>query len=211
VFICFLVALIVFSLGTIFGLVAGYYRGKPDTIISQGVRLFESFPRIITVWVILLILSDCMGTHTTQTKLWDALITGGVLGLLCVPILIRSIKERLNNYLGENYIIINRVHGISNRRVLWILFSRNSLDSIIISISYIIGFALILDTNIGFLYNQLHSGGGINHMTLGMKVSSEWTYGSKELWSLITTILMILGFYFLGEGIIDYRQKRKTR
>ncbi|RME46831.1 MAG: ABC transporter permease subunit [Deltaproteobacteria bacterium] len=212
--VCLLCALVVGTLGTLLGVLAGYYRGGVEGGIQQTIRLIEALPRVVVVWLLLFVLGDRLGTDPAGVRLvkfLDTVATGLLLGVLCLPIIIRTITERIEALLGENYVMIQRVQGVSERKVFWVLLTRNALESIILALSYIVGFALILDTNIGFLYNQAQAGGGLNHVTLGMKISASWELGPLERGALFLTVLLILGFYWLGEGILFFLQERRRQ
>ena len=184
------VAIVLLSsvLGIFLGMAAGYLGGVVDEIIMRTTDLFLAFPTLIMV----LAVAATLGAGLVNAMLafvfvwWPPyvrLVRGGVLEVAAEDFI--SISKALNSSFG--YIIFKGILP-------------NILPSVLTYATLDIGTALLEVSILGFL------GIGIppNTPELGVMVGSIsyglYTYPWQALFPAFVTMILVVGFSFLGEG-----------
>ena len=184
------VAIVLLSsvLGIFLGMAAGYLGGVVDEVIMRVTDLFLAFPTLIMV----LAVAATLGAGLVNAMLafvfvwWPPyvrLVRGGVLEVAAEDFI--SISKALNSSLG--YIIFKGILP-------------NILPSVLTYATLDIGTALLEVSILGFL------GIGIppNTPELGVMVGSIsyglYTYPWQALFPAFVTMILVVGFSFLGEG-----------
>jgi len=92
--------------GAIFGLTAGYYRRKADTVISTGVDIMLAFPPLI----LLLSITGFAGASARNVIL--------ALAILSVPPLTRIVRANTLVYSQREFVLAAKSLGARDRRIL---------------------------------------------------------------------------------------------
>jgi peptide/nickel transport system permease protein len=109
-----------FVVGGPFGLLAGYFRGKIDTVVSGLFDVFLSIPAVILAVALVTILKERQnptgsGTVGIDPKL--ALILA--LGLVSIPVLGRITRASALSWSEREFVLAARAQGAKNTRIIW--------------------------------------------------------------------------------------------
>jgi peptide/nickel transport system permease protein len=134
-----LTVLISVGIGTVLGLLSGYFGGKTDMIIMRLTDMFMSFPDIMLILVIVSIVGP---------GLRNIII---VLGLLQWPGVTRIVRSNVLVIKQEDYIKSCTVLGLSTSRTLFIHILPNTIAPILVYATTGIASAIITEASLSFL------------------------------------------------------------
>ncbi|EIM30544.1 ABC transporter permease [Microvirga lotononidis] len=167
--------LISFTLGTVLGIMAAWRRGSTfDVIFSVGAIMATSMPAMVLSLVALFFFGFELNWFPTGYAADPALdpafswpyvssvIRHGILPVLTLSIVLTggflvTMRNNMINLLGEDYIVMARAKGLSDRRVMFWYAARNALlptvSSLAIAIGTVLGGSLV--TEVVFNYPGL--------------------------------------------------------
>lgn len=178
-------------MGTILGLVAGYYGRWVDTIISRLFDIMLAFPSILLAIAVVSILGP---------SLQNALIAIAVVN---IPNFGRLVRSKVLSVKQEEYIMAARAVGMKDSRILFHHILPNSISPVIVQATLAIATAIIEAAALGFL------GLGAQPPTpeWGKMLADSRNYITQAPWTLffpgIAIILTVLGFNLMGDGLRD--------
>lgn len=183
--------LIAMTMGTTLGLLAGYYKGKTDTIISALTNALWSFPTIILA----LAISTALGPG-----LLNVLIA---IGIVFTPAFTRMVRSVVLSVSEMEYIQSARAIGLNDTEIIIRHILPNVFPVIIVQASLNAAQAIITEASLSF-------------MGLGLQPpDASWGYmlksGFPYLWSApwlciypgIMILIIVLSLNFLGDGLRD--------
>lgn len=187
----FCAMLISIVIGTLIGVIAGYYRGWVGAGLMRFVDAFLSFPSVFLVLV--------LAAFTKPSPMMITLIIAVTSWMEISRIVeaeIRSLRER-------DFTLAARMIGASNR---WIMFRElmpNAIGPIIVAATLTIANAILLEAYISFL------GYGIQPPlpSWGNMLNAAQQYLGKAPWLAIipglAITLAVTSFNFIGDGLRD--------
>jgi peptide/nickel transport system permease protein len=187
----FCAMLISIVIGTLIGVIAGYYRGWVGASLMRFVDAFLSFPSVFLVLV--------LAAFTKPSPMMITLIIAVTSWMEISRIVeaeIRSLRER-------DFTLAARMIGASNR---WIMFRElmpNAIGPIIVAATLTIANAILLEAYISFL------GYGIQPPlpSWGNMLNAAQQYLGKAPWLAIipglAITLAVTSFNFIGDGLRD--------
>lgn len=177
--------------GTMLGLVAGYYGGWIDTIISRFFDILLAFPSILLAIAIISILGP---------SLQNALIA---IAIINVPNFGRLIRSRVLSVKQEEYIMAANAIGMKDSRIILRHILPNSMTPIIVQATLAIATAIIEAAALGFLglgaQAPTPEWGKMLADSKGFLVQAPGTLFFPGLAIMLT----VLGFNLLGDGLRD--------
>ncbi len=185
--------------GTILGLVSGFYGGKIDTLIMRFMDILLSFPYILLAIFIVAILGR---------GLPNAMIAIGIVG---IPRFARVVRGQVLSVKEEEYVMAAKTMGANN---FWLISRHifvNSLSPLIVQTTMSFATAILNAAALGFL------GLGAQAPTpeWGVMLSDARSAMLTAPWIItfpgIAIIFSVLGFNLLGDGLrdsLDPRQKK---
>lgn len=177
--------------GSILGLLAGYYGGIVDTLVSRLVDVMLSFPGILLALVIVAILGP---------NLSSAMIA---IGISAMPLYIRVVRGSVLAIGSTEYVEAARVIGGNDARILVSHLLPNVLSPIIVLASLGIPSAIISGAALSFL------GLGVTPPTSdwGAMLANGRSYLSSAWWLStfpgIAIATIVLAINLLGDGLRD--------
>ena len=179
------------SIGTVLGLIAGYFKGIIDTIIMRFVDIMLCFPVFFLVLSVIAFL---------EPSIMNVMIVIGLTSWMGVTRIIRaetlSIKER-------DFIIAAKVQGISNTVIIFKYILPNVFSPIFVSAVLGISSTIIVESSLSFL------GLGVQPPTpsWGNILTSGKDYIMFAWWLSffpgLAIFLTVLSFNMLGESLRD--------
>jgi peptide/nickel transport system permease protein len=182
--------------GTVFGTLAGYYRGWVDTLISGVVELTWGFPLILIAVIII----GALGPG----------LTGGVLavGLINWAGFARIIRGEVLALREREFVQAARALGVSDLEIMLRHLLPNVVAPALVMGSYYVALAIVVEAGLSFL------GLGAQPPTpsLGSMIADGRNYILNNHWLTtipgLTIVLLVLGLNLLGDGLRDILDPR---
>ena len=196
-------AFIVLIIGILYGSIAGMKGGKTDLIMMRIADALYSLPDLIAVIFFSVIIKEflCINNDTIISSLFPMLCIFILFYWIETSLLIRSqvllIKKR-------DFIIASKTMGATNSFIIKKHIIPNCSSIIIVAITKRIPSAIFAEATLSFL------GFGISEPTpsLGCLITSELgeilNYPWLTIIPAIIVSLIVLSFYFIGEGLKTY-------
>lgn len=192
-------ALIGMLIGGGLGMVAGYYRGRVETLIIAAMDTILAFPNL----VLLLAVTYLVGTSLTNITL--------VLGGLTIPAFCRVARANCLRFAELEFVQAARAGGGSDRAIIL----REILPNIIIPLSVyallVVAYLIIIEGGLGFLGLSVPaptpSWGGM--IAEGYGVLKDAPHVS--LIPMAAMFLTILSFNLLGDRLRSLTDMRESR
>ncbi len=192
-------------IGTFFGLLAGFYRGWPDTVISRFVDVFLAFP--------VLVLGLGIGAACGVRGCAGGLIQPGLGTVIFIIILsnftylARIARGQVLSLREKEFIEASRSLGASNRRILFRELLPNLMAPLIVYSTLLIPVNILFEAALSFL------GVGIRppQASWGQMISDAAPIalvGSNPAWWYmlfpgVALLLTVLAFNLVGDGLLD--------
>ena len=195
----FLATLVALTIGVLWGSIAGYSGGRTDSIMMRIVDILDGLPFVIFLILILVIIGRSM------TLLFLAI---GAFGWLSMA---RIVRVQVLGLRRQDYVLAAQSMGASNLRILFKHIIPNVLSSVIVYSTLLIPQFMLLEAFLSFL------GLGVQppESSWGILIR-EGAITMEEYWWLlifpsIVFSLTLFALNFLGDGLRDYLDPRKTQ
>jgi peptide/nickel transport system permease protein len=187
--------------GTLLGVLAGYYGGKSDTVITYFTNLVDSFPRLVLILLVIAAFKP------------DIYVIMIVVGITNIPVVASLIKGKIQFLKQKNFIEADTALGLPTRtiilkHILW----HNCRSLLIIQATLGMGEAILMETSLSYL------GFGVQEPTpsWGNMVQSGANYFMKgQFWPstapALAILFTILGFHLLGDGLNNIFEGRRGK
>jgi peptide/nickel transport system permease protein len=177
--------------GSLLGIIAGYYGRWIDGIISRLFDIMLAFPSILLAIGIVAVLGP---------SLQNALIAIAVIN---IPNFGRLIRSRVLSIKQEEYVIAAKAIGMSDMRILFHHILPNSMAPIIVQGTLAIATAIIEAAALGFL----GLGAQPPNPEWGKMLADSKDFLTQAPWTMIfpgfAIMLTVLGFNLMGDGLRD--------
>lgn len=183
-------------LGTVIGMVTGYYGGTLDMIVMRLIDVFLAFPSLILA----ILIAASLGPGNLSITL--ALVISGW------PALARIVRSSVLSLKEEEFILASKAIGCKNRRIILNHLLPNCLPLIVVLFSMRVGIMILGEASLSFL--GLGSPAGTP--SWGVMVDIGRSYIGIAPWCSIapaTAIaITVLFFNFFGDGLRDLLDPR---
>jgi peptide/nickel transport system permease protein len=183
-------------IGTVLGALAGYMRGKTDSLIMRFMDIMLAFPTVLLALAIVII----MGPGLRNVML--------AVGIISIPTYARIVRGAVLSEATRDYAAASRALGASHARVLFVHVLPNCLSPLIVAASLGIGTAILEAAALGFL----GLGAQPPLAEWGLMLSDNRQKLFSEWWLVATPgvaiMLTVLGFNLLGDGLRDVLDPR---
>ncbi len=183
-------------IGTVLGILSGYFGGFLDSLIMRFMDALLSFPYVLLAIAMMAVLGP---------GLFNAMIA---IGVVMVPSFARVVRSAVLNVKNEDFVIASKVLGASNLRVIFHHIFPNIVPSLIIYSSLNFAGAVISEATLSFL------GLGIQPPTpsWGSMLSEAKDFlqvaPHMAIFPGLAILLTCLGFNLLGDGLRDVLDPR---
>jgi peptide/nickel transport system permease protein len=183
--------IVVLLLGVPLGLMAGFFGGRTDHLVSWLADMTFSMPSIIVILVVLSVFPQSM---------LAAMVTFGV---LAAPGLMRVVRSATLPVKEELYIAAARVSGLSRPYIIGRQVLPRIAGVVIVQASFLAAVALVVQTGLAYLgllvAPPAPSWGGMVADGVGAMVLQPWLIWPPGMLIAIT----ILAFGLLGDSVRD--------
>lgn len=187
----FMVAILSLSVGSVLGLVSGFFGGWVDRVIMRGVDVLMSLPSILLAIVVVSILGP---------SLLNAILA---VSIVMVPSFVRLVRASVLAEKTKQYVIASRSFGAGSFRLMFIEILPNCLAPIIVQGALGFSEGILSTAALGFL------GLGAQPPTAewGTMLADARPFIESSPWLVtlpgLCILFTVLGFNLLGDGLRD--------
>jgi peptide/nickel transport system permease protein len=186
------------AVGVPFGLIAGYFGGWTDQIISRVTEALLATPFLILA----IALAAFLGPSLTTAMI--------AIGLSAMPILVRLTRGQVLAVKTEDYFEGARAIGLGHGRIITHYILPNVFAPILVQATLTIATAIIAEASLSFLglgqQPPAPSWGSMLNVAKNFLTQAPW----MALWPGIAIFLVVLGFNLLGDGLRDALDPHET-
>jgi peptide/nickel transport system permease protein len=179
------------SVGTLVGVVAGYFGGWLDEALMRLTDVFFAFPALILAMAI----SGALGPSLTNAMIAIAVVSW--------PVYARLVRAQVLSLREREYVEAARGLGASAERIVWQHILPNTLAPLLVQASFDMGGAILSAAGLSFI------GFGAQPPTAewGVMISDGRNYIVTQPWlSLfpgLAILLTVAAFNLIGDGLRD--------
>jgi peptide/nickel transport system permease protein len=187
------------TIGTILGLIAGYFGGIADTAIMRFVDIMLCFPRFFLILMVIAFL---------EPNIYNVM---AVIGLTSWPGVCRLVRAECLSIREREFVQAAKILGLPARRILFVHILPNIVAPIIVSAILGVGNAILVESGLSFL------GLGVQPPTpsWGNILTAGKDYIHFAWWLSffpgMAISLTVLSYNLLGEGLRDVFDPRAVR
>lgn len=187
------------SIGTLVGLVSGYYRGLVDSCLMRLVDIMLCFPAFFLILAVITFL---------EPSIWYIMMVIGLTGWMGVA---RMVRAETLSIREMDYITAARCIGCSDLRIIFRHILPNTLSPVLVSATLGVAGAILTESALSFL------GIGVQPPTpsWGNILTSGKDYIEFAWWLSffpgLAILVTVLAYNLLGEGIRDAFDPRVNR
>lgn len=183
--------LIALVLGTSFGLIAGYRKGKLDTVLSGIMDSLWAFPAIVLAMAI----NTALGASITNIII--------AIGVVYTPDFYRIVRSRVISIREMEYITGAKAIGLNDVKIILRYVLPNLLSTLIVQITLTAAKAVLAEASLSFL----GLGVPLPRASWGTMLKSGYGFMERNIWLSIFPglfiMLLIMSLNFLGDGLRD--------
>ena len=185
-------------LGVPLGILAGYFGGWLDMIISRVTEAFLAMPFLITA----IALAAFLGPSLTNAMI--------AIGISAMPIFIRLTRGQTLAVKTEDYVEGARSIGLRNSSILLRYILPNVFSPILVQATLTVAAAIIAEASLSFLglgqQPPAPSWGSMLNVAKDFLSQAPW----MAIWPGTAIFLVVMGFNLLGDGLRDSLDPRET-
>lgn len=183
---------IALSIGSVIGLISGYYAGWVDSVGMRLMDVILAFPSLLLAIALVTVIGPSL--------------TNGMIAVAItqIPVYARLSRSMAIGIRNTEYVLAARSTGAGNMAIIRRHVLPNSLAPLIVQSTLGMGTAVIETAALGFL----GLGQQPPHPELGKMLADSQAALASGLWWVmvfpgLAIILMVLGFNLLGDGLRD--------
>ncbi|MGH9132842.1 MAG: ABC transporter permease [Ilumatobacteraceae bacterium] len=198
--VIFVLALLSVTIGVVTGALAGFYGGWIDAVLMRLTDIILVIP--------LLLIAAVAGFALRASGVWSVAL---VLGLFLWTSLARLVRAEFLALREREFVDAARVAGASSRRIIFKHILPNTVGTIVVSTTLLMGAGILTEAALSFLGFGIQS----PNVSLGSLVNDyDGAFSSRPwlfIWPGVFIIAIVLCLQFIGDGLrdaFDPRQKR---
>lgn len=178
--------------GGLLGLVAGYFGGTTDTLISRVLDVMMCFPGILLA----LVIAAALGSSVRNLVL--------AVAAAFVPVFARVLRGQVMAVRGRLFVTAARSVGIRSRRILWRHVLPNAMAPVVVLATVSVGTSVVLAASLSFI--------GVGPRTTvpdwGQLLSTGQPYLGRAWWIStfpgVVITLTVIAISLLGDRLRDW-------
>ncbi len=186
------------GVGSVLGVISGYYGGVVDDVIQRFVEFVNAFPQL-PLWLALASI-----VPRTADSFTIFVIMSFIFALLSWTTLAREVRGKVLALRQTDFILAAKEMGASDARIIFRHLYPNTLSHVIVILTLSIPGIILAESFLSFL------GVGIQEPLISwgllMRNANNLQTLGQQPWILtpvIFIIMAVLGFNFLGDGLRD--------
>jgi peptide/nickel transport system permease protein len=185
--------------GTILGLVAGFYGRWSDSVIMRSMDVLLAFPALLLAIFIVTVL----GRGLVNAIAAIALVT--------IPVYARITRASVLSVREQDFIAADRALGVSSLRILWHRVLPNSLTPLVVQATLGIATAVLEIASLSFLGLGVQAPTAEWGSMLAAERNQVFTAPHLVVFPGIMIMINVLAFNLLGDGFRDALDPRLHR
>lgn len=181
-------------LGAILGAIAGYFGGKADKLLVRISEIFQSFPQLVLVMMLVAILKK----RGLSNLLFIFVMTGWMTTF-------RMVRNEFLSIKNETYVKVCEAFGMSHFNIMFRQILPNVMTPIIVSITTNVAFFILQEASLSFIglgvSDSTPTWGNILNTAKNLTVVQQqwwiWVFAGSAI------SLFVLAINFLGDGLRD--------
>ncbi len=187
----FVAMLVAISVGTTYGLIAGFYSGFIDAAMMRFVDVMLSFPAFFLIL-----------TVEALTNKFSIVVIMLVIGLLSWPGVARLVRAQVLSLRERDFVVASTASGARDGRIIFRHLLPNAMAPVIVAATLAIGDNILTESGLSYLGLGVQpptpSWGNMLQKALDPDtLSAPWLIAIPGLLILTT----VLAFNFVGEGL----------
>ncbi|QEX15716.1 glutathione ABC transporter permease GsiD [Hypericibacter terrae] len=126
-------------IGTLLGMLSGYFRGASDQLIARGADILFAFPALLLG----LLIAAVMGPGEISVV--------AVISVATLPLFIRVVRSVTLGVAGRGFVTSAEVAGASSWRVMFVHILPNIMGAVVVQLSYALSIGMIIESALSFL------------------------------------------------------------
>lgn len=179
------------TIGTMVGLISGYYKGRVDRIISSVMDAIWAFPTIILALAI---------TAALGSGLINVLIA---IGIVFVPAFARVVRSMVLSVREMEYVQSAKVAGLTDFKIIMRYILPNVVPVIIVQASLNAAQAIISEAALSFMGLGIQPPDASWGYMLKVGYPFLWVSPELSIFPGVMILLVVLSLNFLGDGLRD--------
>ena len=177
-------------IGAILGAIAGYFGGKMDTALIRISEIFQAFPQLVMVMMLVAIVNK----RGLGNLLFIFVFTGWMTTF-------RMVRNEFMSIKGETYVKVCEAFGMSKNNIMFKQILPNVMSPIIVSTTLMVPETIFTESFLAFI------GIGISLPqaswgTLASEARSViQSYPLQIVWPVLAICLTVLSLNFIGDGV----------
>ncbi|MBS5606942.1 MAG: ABC transporter permease [Enterocloster asparagiformis] len=181
-------------IGAILGAVAGYFGGKMDTALIRISEIFQAFPQLVLVMMLVAIVNK----RGLGNLLFIFVFTGRMTTF-------RMVRNEFMSIKGETYVKVCEAFGMSKNNIMFKQILPNVMSPIIVSTTTNVAFFILQEAALSFIglgvADSTPTWGNILNAAKSVSVvTNQWWIW---LFPGLAISLFVLAINFLGDGLRD--------
>ena len=180
------------ALGVVLGLLAGWYGGKIDELITRLVDIWHALPFLLVALVVVSLFGGSL------------IILMGVLAMVSWVGFVRTVRAEVFVVKSQDYVMVSKICGASTYHIFKRHLIPGVMHAILVVATLAVGSLILTEATLSFL------GAGIPAPTpsWGLMVSEGRDYLTDAWWSSfwpgLAIFLTVMSLNFLGDWLRDY-------
>lgn len=197
--------------GTALGVIAGYFGGRVDTLISRTAEIMLSMP------VLLFAVGITAACSATKVGCLNGTLSPGlplviaIIALFTWPLVTRLVRGNTLSLREREFVEASVALGATHRRIMFRHILPNLLSPLIVYATLLIPAAILLEAYLSFLGLGVASG----TPSWGSMVAESLDIFEVAWWLMlfpgVVLLLTVLAFNLLGDGLRDALDPRASR
>lgn len=177
-------------IGTLLGALAGFYRGRVDSLLMRFTEFFQTIPTFLFAIVLVAIMSPSLASVTIAIV------------VISWPPIVRLVRAEFISLCEREFVQASITLGMSDREIIFRQVLPNAFSPIIVAGSLMVATAILTEAALAFL-----GLGDPNAISWGYMIGSGRSF-LRDAWWLcaipgVMILLTVLSINFVGEGLND--------
>jgi peptide/nickel transport system permease protein len=182
--------------GTLIGLLSGYYGGFVDLVLMRVIDVLFAFPGLVLAFVI----AGLLGPTRRNAMI--------AIGIVIIPAFARVVRAAVLEVMGFPFIESSRALGAGGIRIMLRHLMPNVVAPLIVLTTVYLSTAILSEASLSFL----GLGTQPPEAAWGNMLATARSYVDQSVWMSIfpglAIMIVVLGFNFLGDGLRDVLDPR---
>ncbi len=180
-----------FAIGTFLGAIAGYFKGKIDSVVMRIMDMILAFPYLLLAIVVVAYLGP---------SLENAMMA---IAITYVPRFARIVRGSVLEEAEKDYVMAEHALGAKNRRIIFLAILPNCLGPLIVLTTLSMASAILDSAALSFLglgaQPPIPEWGAMIARSRGLILRASWVMTFPG----VAILLAVLGFNLFGDGLRD--------